>query len=143
MFKRGGRLSNKPARDGAAAGGGGGGGRRKGEQLDSLAAKLERKVANCLSCGKIFDCRNVTNDIIRFIGGVPHGACHCSSCTFNFLLQPAAPLLHIACNLMITCWCIWYTSSRATVSIGGSQLVAHVPVAADGACFQFPQTERS
>jgi hypothetical protein len=73
MFKRGGRLATKQA--GAAAGGGGGGatGRRKGEQLDSISSKLERKVANCLSCGKIFDCRNVTNDIIRFIGELLHG----------------------------------------------------------------------
>jgi hypothetical protein len=28
----------------------------------------ERKVVNCLSCGKIYDCRNVTNDIIKFLG---------------------------------------------------------------------------
>jgi hypothetical protein len=71
MFKRGGRLTTKPAAGAGGGGGGGGGGRRanKGEQLDSISSKLERKVANCLSCGKIFDCRNVTNDIIRFIGG--------------------------------------------------------------------------
>lgn len=69
MFKRGGRLTNKPAGAAAAGGGGGGGtGRRKGGQLDSICSNLERKVANCLSCGKIFDCRNVTNDIIRFVG---------------------------------------------------------------------------
>lgn len=71
LFKRGGRLPTKPAGGAGGGGGGGGGGRRanKGEQLDSISAKLERKVANCLSCGKIFDCRHVTNDIIRFIGG--------------------------------------------------------------------------
>jgi hypothetical protein len=63
MFKRGGRLANKPA-----AGSSNTGRRGKGEQLDSIGSKLERKVANCLSCGKIFDCRNATNDIIRFIG---------------------------------------------------------------------------
>eukprot|EP00879_Flechtneria_rotunda_P007369 GHRR01007730.1.p1 GENE.GHRR01007730.1~~GHRR01007730.1.p1 ORF type:complete len:508 (+),score=284.63 GHRR01007730.1:502-2025(+) len=58
MFKRGGRLR------GPKQGVGGG---KKGEQLKSLTAGLERKVANCLSCGKIYDCRNVTNDIIAFI----------------------------------------------------------------------------
>jgi hypothetical protein len=63
MFKRGGRLATKPAAGSSATGR-----RGKGEQLDSIGSKLERKVANCLSCGKIFDCRNVTNDIIRFIG---------------------------------------------------------------------------
>ena len=70
MFKRGGRINTRPAKDGAAGGGGGGGSSRgrKGEQLDAISAKLERKVANCLSCGKIFDCRTVTNDVIRFIG---------------------------------------------------------------------------
>jgi hypothetical protein len=36
--------------------------------VDSITARLERKVANCLSCGKIFDCRNVTSDVMRFIG---------------------------------------------------------------------------
>lgn len=81
MFKRGGRINTKPAGGAAAAAGGGAGGagsgsstRRGGKggetSLDSLTAKLERKVANCLSCGKIFDCRSVTNDIIRFIGGL-------------------------------------------------------------------------
>lgn len=25
-------------------------------------------MVNCLSCGKIYDCRNVTNDIIKFLG---------------------------------------------------------------------------
>lgn len=33
------------------------------------AARLERPVVNCLSCGKIFDCRAVTNDTIQFLGG--------------------------------------------------------------------------
>jgi hypothetical protein len=74
MFKRGGRLTTKSAATGAASGGGSGGSsssRRKGdkgEQLDSITSRLERKVANCLSCGKIFDCRNVTSDVMRFIG---------------------------------------------------------------------------
>ena len=74
MFKRGGRLAARPGASAQQAAAGGGGssasGRRgaKGEGLEAKTAGLERKVANCLSCGKIFDCRNVTNDILRFIG---------------------------------------------------------------------------
>lgn len=36
----------------------------------ALAASLERKVVNCLGCGKIYDCRNaMSNDVLRFLGG--------------------------------------------------------------------------
>lgn len=59
MFKRGGRL--RPSSGGAKGGG-------KGQQLSSLTGGLERQVANCLSCGKVYDCRGVSSDIIRFIG---------------------------------------------------------------------------
>jgi hypothetical protein len=37
-------------------------------------------VVNCLSCGKIYDCRSVTNDIIKFLGewqGKWVGLCSC------------------------------------------------------------------
>jgi hypothetical protein len=27
------------------------------------------QVVNCLGCGKIYDCRNTTNDVIKFLGG--------------------------------------------------------------------------
>lgn len=64
MFKRG---SSKVKPRGAATGSSSSSSRKGQQQLDSITANLERKVANCLSCGKIFDCRNVTNDIIRFI----------------------------------------------------------------------------
>jgi hypothetical protein len=37
------------------------------------AARLERRVVNCLSCGRIFDCRAVTNDTIQFLGERPWG----------------------------------------------------------------------
>jgi hypothetical protein len=37
-------------------------------------------VANCLSCGKIFDCRSLTNDIIAFIREWS-GRC-CDACCF-------------------------------------------------------------
>jgi hypothetical protein len=77
MFKRGGRIQSKPKSSEAAAGAGGSsssssgqaGSQRKspGSQLEQLTAGLERKVANCLSCGKIYDCRSLTNDIIAFI----------------------------------------------------------------------------
>lgn len=46
--------------------GGGAGGKPKGGAL--TAASLERPVVNCLSCGKIFDCRAVTNATIQFLG---------------------------------------------------------------------------
>jgi hypothetical protein len=88
MFKRGGRLAARPSaastqqQPGGAAGGGSSGGassRRgaKGEGLEAKTAALERKVANCLACGRIFDCRNVTNDILRFIGACVLGVCGC------------------------------------------------------------------
>jgi hypothetical protein len=78
MFKRGGRIQTRPKPNEAAAAAAGGsssssgqaGGQRKstpGSQLEQLTAGLERKVANCLSCGKIYDCRSLTNDIIAFI----------------------------------------------------------------------------
>ena len=35
----------------------------------ALAGRLERPVVNCLRCGRIFDCRGVTNDTIQFLGG--------------------------------------------------------------------------
>ncbi len=41
----------------------------------ALAASLERKVVNCLGCGKIYDCRNaMSNDVLRFLGGW-HASC--------------------------------------------------------------------
>lgn len=96
MFKRGGRLASKPA----GAGGGGGQGRRRGEQLDSISSKLERKVANCLSCGKIFDCRNVTNDIIRFIGELEWGP----GCIVDS--SGTHPSLQVGRVLTGSMWCI-------------------------------------
>ncbi|KAF6256730.1 hypothetical protein COO60DRAFT_84811 [Scenedesmus sp. NREL 46B-D3] len=88
MFKRGGRIQTRPkpgetaaAAAAAASGGsssGPAGGQRKavGSRLEQLTAGLERKVANCLSCGKIYDCRSLTNDIIAFI----NGRCACTFC---------------------------------------------------------------
>jgi hypothetical protein len=77
MFKRGGRIQSRPKPSEAAAAAGGSssssgqaGSQRKstpGSQLEQLTAGIERKVANCLSCGKIYDCRSLTNDIIAFI----------------------------------------------------------------------------
>ncbi|GIL84063.1 hypothetical protein Vretifemale_12782 [Volvox reticuliferus] len=64
MFKAGGRIKAPAAKPvGVRAPDGG---------ALALAASLERKVLNCLGCGKIYDCRSVTNDILRFLdrGGV-------------------------------------------------------------------------
>jgi hypothetical protein len=41
------------------------------------AARLDRPVVNCLACGRIFDCRAVTNDIIQFLGAQ---GCSCPPC---------------------------------------------------------------
>ncbi|KXZ45726.1 hypothetical protein GPECTOR_51g712 [Gonium pectorale] len=59
MFKAGGRIKAPAAKP-------------VGVRGPDLAASLERQVVNCLGCGKIYDCRNVTNDILRFLdrGGV-------------------------------------------------------------------------
>ena len=32
--------------------------------------RVEKSVVNCLACGKVYDCRPVTNDIIMFLGEV-------------------------------------------------------------------------
>lgn len=56
MFKKGGRLKGRSGK-GQHQGGNGG-----------ADYAPERKVVNCLSCGKIYDCRNVSNDILRFLG---------------------------------------------------------------------------
>lgn len=103
MFKRGGRIQARPKPGEAAAAGSAGssssggqsGGQRKGpvSQLEQLTGGLERKVANCLSCGKIFDCRSLTNDIIAFIRECYSGCCcrvlcgfGCSACCFASLM---------------------------------------------------------
>ncbi|GFR42813.1 hypothetical protein Agub_g3703 [Astrephomene gubernaculifera] len=64
MFKAGGRLKTPAAKPVGVRGPDGG--------ALALAAALERQVVNCLGCGKIYDCRSATNDIIRFLdrGGV-------------------------------------------------------------------------
>ena len=35
--------------------------------------QLEKPVVNCLACGKVYDCRPVTNDIINFLGVLDQG----------------------------------------------------------------------
>lgn len=30
--------------------------------------RVEKTVVNCLACGKVYDCRPVTNDVIMFLG---------------------------------------------------------------------------
>ncbi|GMH38757.1 hypothetical protein BSKO_06641 [Bryopsis sp. KO-2023] len=56
------------------------GGKKKSQnpsQIDQqlpTAANLERKVANCLGCGKIYDCRKVTEEILRFLES--NGTCN-------------------------------------------------------------------
>lgn len=39
-------------------------------------AQLEKKVVNCLACGKIYDCRSQepTNDTLLFLGGCLSGS---------------------------------------------------------------------
>ncbi|GIL59226.1 hypothetical protein Vafri_13915, partial [Volvox africanus] len=75
MFKAGGRIKAPAAKPvGVRAPDGG---------ALALAASLERKVLNCLGCGKIYDCRSVTNDILKFLdrGGV------CTFCGNNVPLS--------------------------------------------------------
>jgi hypothetical protein len=71
MFKRGGRLAGKGGGKTAAGADGdsstGKAARADGGAAGSITDCVERKVANCLSCGKIFDCRVITNDVICFI----------------------------------------------------------------------------
>ncbi len=57
MFRKGGRLK-------ASHAGGAGSSKHGGEG----GPTVERQVVNCLSCGKVYDCRSFTNDIIRFLG---------------------------------------------------------------------------
>ncbi|KAF5840213.1 2OG-Fe(II) oxygenase superfamily-domain-containing protein [Dunaliella salina] len=62
MFKQGGRLkSSGPKAVGVSS--------RRDDQMLSIVSTLERKVANCLGCGKIFDCRTTSNEVIRFLEG--------------------------------------------------------------------------
>ncbi|GAX79653.1 hypothetical protein CEUSTIGMA_g7094.t1 [Chlamydomonas eustigma] len=58
MFKQGGRL--RPSSQAVSSG-------SSQAQKNLTAANLEKKVLNCLGCGKIYDCRAVTTDITRFL----------------------------------------------------------------------------
>ncbi|KAJ9511486.1 hypothetical protein QJQ45_029846, partial [Haematococcus lacustris] len=57
MFKEGGKIRSKAGKGGKGGEGAG------GIQL----AQLERKVVNCLGCGKIFDCRQLSSEVTRFL----------------------------------------------------------------------------
>ncbi|GFH19526.1 Fe2OG dioxygenase domain-containing protein [Haematococcus lacustris] len=59
LFKEGGKIRSKAGKGGKGGEGAG------GIQL----AQLERKVVNCLGCGKIFDCRQLSCEVTRFLGG--------------------------------------------------------------------------
>ncbi len=67
MFKQGGRAPRAATK--AAAGAAASGSRSKEERV----AAVERKVANCLCCGKVYDCRSTSSDILRFLDR--EGAC--------------------------------------------------------------------
>ena len=43
--------------------------RAKGGASVPARPRVEKTVVNCLACGKVYDCRPVTNDIIMFLGG--------------------------------------------------------------------------
>jgi hypothetical protein len=69
---------------GGKAGGEGGkkvgkGGGSSGSSLSraaALAARLERRVLNCLGCGKIYDCRSTSDpDVIKFLGAILVAEC--------------------------------------------------------------------
>lgn len=72
MFQKGGRIrsSSKGSSQGQ---------QRAAQKVTATGAAaaphLERPVVNCLGCGKIYDCRQVTNDILRFLE-------HDGTCTF-------------------------------------------------------------
>ncbi|KAL6745667.1 hypothetical protein V8C86DRAFT_1700121 [Haematococcus lacustris] len=57
LFKEGGKIRSKAGKGGKGGEGAG------GIQL----AQLERKVVNCLGCGKIFDCRQLSSEVTRFL----------------------------------------------------------------------------
>ncbi len=42
--------------------------RAKGGAGAPARPRVEKTVVNCLACGKVYDCRPVTNDIIMFLG---------------------------------------------------------------------------
>ena len=42
--------------------------RSKGAPRAAPRPQLEKPVVNCLACGKVYDCRLVTNDVITFLG---------------------------------------------------------------------------
>ena len=42
--------------------------RAKGGAGAPARPRVEKAVVNCLACGKVYDCRPVTNDIIMFLG---------------------------------------------------------------------------
>jgi len=39
-----------------------------GAGASTARPRVEKAVVNCLACGKVYDCRPVTNDIIMFLG---------------------------------------------------------------------------
>lgn len=49
--------------------------RGKGGPSAAPRLQLEKPVVNCLACGKVYDCRLVTNDIINFLGARQHQQC--------------------------------------------------------------------
>jgi hypothetical protein len=69
IFKRGGRIRARPP-DGSNGNGNGG---NNGGGHASLLDLFERRVANCLSCGKVFDGREGTPEIVAFVNR--GGAC--------------------------------------------------------------------
>lgn len=60
--------------------------KRKGTDAPSAASEaplLDRAVANCLCCGKVYLCRDTTNDVRIFVGEMimlMHSIAMCHSC---------------------------------------------------------------
>ena len=53
--------------------------RAKGGGAAPARPRVEKAVVNCLACGKVYDCRPVTNDIIMFLGEHAAAAADASS----------------------------------------------------------------
>ena len=74
-------------------------------------AQLEKKVVNCLACGKIYDCRSQepTNDTLLFLGGY-------------IVAAPASQSLHTVSS---SCGCFTCLCSAEVVAVEHSQGMEH------------------
>ena len=74
----------RKARGGAAAGE-----PAAGEAASSSSKALAKPVINCLRCGKIYDCRSMSDGAKRFLGAARESGSFCSSLWVNSWVVPA------------------------------------------------------